>query len=277
MAIKEPKLPNSLIKANIRSISRQQEICEKIKDSTYYFREGNYANEVITTFRKWIFVKENQKTDFRKNIWIFGQVKTQARLFLAAFPKFRLPKAYPVNKTNHDFNRKRGNITGTDISNAYWRIAYLEGIITEKTYNRGLSNDLKELRLAALASLSQTKTYEIYHNGNPSGQYVHVKCDEQLDKVYKLIRYTCYGYMATIAEVLGNDFYKWETDCIFYYDTPKNRQLVNAACKGYRLQSRQMPSIPIKAPEKTKPPKRTNAGGSAKNSLRERSSPKVSK
>jgi hypothetical protein len=34
---------------------------------------------------------------------------------------------------------------------------------------------------------------------------------------------SCFEYMNEAAEMLGNDFDCWKTDCIYFLDTPENR------------------------------------------------------
>ena len=55
-----------------------------------------------------------------------------------------------------------------------------------------------------------------------------MRVDENLQDIYKDIRFSTYGVMREIAEVLGSDFCCWKTDCIFFYDTEENRHLVTA-------------------------------------------------
>ena len=71
-------------------------------------------------------------------------------------------------------------------------------------------------------------------------EYFVVEGDEILQKVYKLIRYTCYRYMNQVKRKLGSDFLCYKTDCIYYIDTKENRQIVNQFFKEHDLQMKQL-------------------------------------
>ena len=42
--------------------------------------------------------------------------------------------------------------------------------------------------------------------------------------------------MQEIANGLGNDFYCWKTDCVFFKHTKENKQLVETLLDGYGLE-----------------------------------------
>ena len=53
-----------------------------------------------------------------------------------------------------------------------------------------------------------------------------MKYDPILHKIYSNIRYTCYAHMMKLAELLGDDFICYKTDCLYYKDTKENRKMV---------------------------------------------------
>ena len=144
----------------------------------------------------------------------------------------------------------RGKITATDIDHAYWRIAYLSGMLTAKTYKKGLLLKDKALRLAALANLSSSKEYQVIKDGIITEKTVVLKYDPILQKVYNNIRYTCYEHMNILADLLEDDFICYKTDCIYYRDTPKNRELVQTYLETVDLEWKQL--IEPERPKKEK-------------------------
>jgi hypothetical protein len=118
-------------------------------------------------------------------------------------------------------------VAGTDLNHAYWRIAYNLGIITEITYLKGLRDEFKSVRLAALSTLGADKKYRVIRDGKITFDVKTIEGDQELQQVYKLIRYTCYRYMNQVKKLLGQDFLCYKTDAIYYIDTKYNRKIVN--------------------------------------------------
>jgi hypothetical protein len=100
------------------------------------------------------------------------------------------------------------------------------GVISEKTYNKGLNDDFKAVRLASLSTMGANKKYQKMKNGKLLDEYKIVYGDDALKDVYKLIRLTCYKYMNQVKKLLGKDFLCYKTDCIYYIDTQYNRDIV---------------------------------------------------
>ena len=154
-------------------------------------------------------------------------VRRDAKLFIKKKPNFKLPKKYGQIEYNKELNEDLfGKITATDLNHAYWRIAYNLGIISPSTYEKGLGDDYKELRLAALSTLGAAKKYQKIVKGELTTQIHILKGDEILQNVYRLIRYTCYRYMTQVQKRLGKDFLCYKTDCIYYIDNKENRKKV---------------------------------------------------
>jgi hypothetical protein len=194
----------------------------KKRKETAYYREGSFLSEIILGKTKFIF--PTSKMD--KGMWIFRSVMLSAQKY-ANLNIVETKKHYPVNYVNQNFNQSHYDITATDINHAYWRIAFLMGVINQKIYDKGLLLDNKTLRLASLSNLSSKKEYQIIKEGNITQEYRVLKYNEVLHTIYNNIRYSCYEYMNNIAELLGNDFICYKTDCIYYVDTLKNREIVH--------------------------------------------------
>jgi hypothetical protein len=195
----------------------------KARKSLAYYREGSFSDEVIWQGRKFVFPAKDKNAS--KHIWIFRSVMHDVREYLQD-KRIRERKKLPVNHWNDKLKNYRGKITATDVDHAYWRIAFLQGVISEKTYKKGLFLKDKSLRLASLANLSSQKEYRIIEEGIVTNKTIVMKNEPILKKVYDNIRYACYQIMMNMAELLAEDFICYKTDCIYYKDTADNRMKV---------------------------------------------------
>lgn len=192
-------------------------------------KKGVFTDEIVWGAYSYIIPKLTKKkqASFKKGMFLFGMVKKDVKKYLDK-KVIRLPKRYGQIEFNDDLEFDEDErITGTDLNHAYWRIAYNLGIITGRTYERGLPDKFKEVRLAALSTLGGRKKYNKIVDGVITGDVFVIEGDEDYRKVYTLIRYTCYRYMTQVKRMLGKDFICYKTDCIYYIDTEQNRKLVN--------------------------------------------------
>jgi len=195
-----------------------------------YLKEGTFTNELVWGNYSYIFSKMPVKKQnvFKKGMFLFGMVRKDVKLYLQN-NDIKLPKQYRQIEYRGEINEEiLGKVTGTDLNHAYWRIAYNLGIISDRTYEKGLNDEFKSIRLAALSTLGAKKKYRIIKNGVMTDEYHIVEGDEKLKEVYTLIRYTCYKYMAQIKKILGNDFLCYKTDAIYYIDNKENRKKVKS-------------------------------------------------
>jgi hypothetical protein len=140
-----------------------------------------------------------------------------------------------------DFTKAfEGQLTATDINHAYWAIAYNLKIISAKTYEKGLDNKLKSVRLAALSTLGASKKYYRIKKGVITSDVVLVGGNEALTKVYTLIRLTCFEYMYQVKRLLKKDFICYKTDCIYYIDSKENKKIVRDFFKSKKLGMKQL-------------------------------------
>ena len=219
----------------------------KARKANGYYREGSFSDEVIWQDRKFLF--PSPKKRISAGMWVFRSVMHDVRHYISD-KRIREKAKLPVNRWNDKLSNFRGKITATDIDHAYWRIAYLNGILTAKTYKKGLLLKDKALRLAALANLSSSKEYRVIKDGIITEKTVVLKYDPILQKVYNNIRYTCYEHMNILADLLGEEFICYKTDCIYYRDTPKNRELVQTYLDTVDLEWKQL--IEPERPKKEK-------------------------
>lgn len=193
-------------------------------------KKGTFTNEIIWGNHSYVFsnLDKRKQKNFKKGMFLFSMVRKDASIFLQNKKEVKIPKRY--NQIEYRGNLSESmldNITGTDINHAYWRIAYNLGVISENTYYKGLPDEFKSVRLAALSTLGGQKKYQIIKEGVVTNKLKVIGGDERLQSVYTLIRYTCYKYMNKVKKMLGNDFLCYKTDCIYYVDSKENRKKVN--------------------------------------------------
>lgn len=174
-------------------------------------------------------------------MFLFGMVRRDAKKFIQKRPNFKVPKKHAQIEYNKDVNFELfGKVTGTDLNHAYWRIAFNLGVITDKTYIKGIDDKFKSVRLAALSTLGADKKYQRIIDGKITQETLIIKGEEDLQRVYVLIRLTCYKYMSQVKKLLGKDFLCYKTDAIYYIDTKENRQKVREFFKSKDLLMKQL-------------------------------------
>ena len=194
----------------------------------FVYRETKYMTQIIYDGVETIYRSKDKESFPTSKLFIFKSVSNDAKRFLKDNPDWELQESkYPVNHTNYDYDDTFGTVTGTDIQSAYWNIAYQMGIISEKTWSRAQGDDWKVIRLAALAVLGRTVAFHEYNKGKKKDKpkLIHAE-DERIKLLYRAIRYRCYEMMNEIAEILGDDYEAYRTDCIYYRDSEENRKKV---------------------------------------------------
>jgi hypothetical protein len=192
----------------------------------FLVRFGSECNELIFDNVHNVFSTANKNFD-NKLLCLFNMVQIDVNKFLAIYPYIDIPPKVNTCEFNYKYNDEIGTLTATDLDHAFWRIAYVKGYITKKTYTKGLPSSGKAIRLASLSVLGRGKKYDRYVNGEFVEKVVAKKSDETLQKVYVDIRYSCYYMMYELSQLLKDDFESWKTDCIYYRDTPENRTIVH--------------------------------------------------
>jgi hypothetical protein len=221
----------------------------KHSNTKAFYRRGSYSTELIWGDRKFVF-PSNKRGANSKDIWIFRSVMNEVKDFCFG-KKIVAKKRLPVNYWNPNIESPKGKITATDLDHAYWRIAYLNGYISSKTYEKGLMVKDKSLRLASLANLSSKKEYFVVKKGEVTTKSVVLKFEPVLQRVYDNIRYECFEHMMVMADMLGEDFICYKTDCIYYKDTKKNREIVQVYLDSVSIDWKQL--VEIDKPKKEEP------------------------
>ena len=191
-------------------------------------RETDSGFEIIVG--KMQFVDYRDPTTFayfKKHGYIFGLVANCARDYCKKYDVVPPKKSVPAQHIGNALKHHRGKpVAQTDISHAYWRIAFQMGVLSEKVYEKGLQIPQKWTKLAALSNLSSDKVYIQYHDGKMTTKRVVKVAPETYKVLYGNIRNECYRHMQNIKKLLGSNFLRYNTDAVFYVDTPRNRKLV---------------------------------------------------
>lgn len=200
----------------------------KRKDKDYYYRSTNFMTTVVYNGTEYIFPNRSNNGFPIKQLWVFKAVKHDAINFMKLNPGWEKPIFLPTNYYNGNYSGTSEELTGTDINSAYWIIAHKMGVISENTYLKATFEEYKVVRLAALAVLGRTMAFHKFEKGIRQPKPVLINPEiANLHYVYKAIRYYCYQIMKNIADILGDDFECYKTDCIYYKDTPENRKIVH--------------------------------------------------
>lgn len=219
---------------------------------SFKVRKSPNIIEIITSTGQKLYHHRNER--FKEGLYLFNMVRRDVDTYLTTNGEITPYEELPVNYSNVRFDYSK-KIIGVDINNAYWTVAYLKEYITKKTYTKGLESKdgMKSIRLSCLSTLGKSRNYMVYRDGEYIGDE-QMRVDEQFQDIYKDIRFSTYGVMREVAEVLADDFCCWKTDCIFFYDTDENRSLVIDMIEDYGL------SCKIEETKKLKNPN-TKKGG----------------
>ena len=229
-------------KSLTRKYVKQGSVDNYIKDLvsnklSFSVRRASECTEILMDDKHIVFASQNIFP--KKKIYLFNSVKQQTTKWLKNNSVF-LPEELNSIKYNYDYDTDEGTMCGTDLNHAYWRIAYLYGMINEKTYIGGLDTDCKALRLATLSVLGREKKFDNYEKGEIKESYVYQKENVDLKNVFKFIRLTCFSFMKEASDLLGDDFFAWKTDCIYYRESLSNIKAVQEYFDQYNLTYKQL-------------------------------------
>lgn len=208
----------------------------KEQNLDFSLRKGSDCYEIYLDDTHFLYA--TTKNFPQRKLHLFRTVNLQAEKYLSQ-NKLVMPKENRQSHWNYEFDETK-TLAGTDLNHAYWRIAYIKGIITQKTYISGLYDNCKQLRLATLSILGRKKTFDIYEKGKVVDSKIVQKENPEMRKLFKMIRNTCYTYMYELSELLGDDFFCWKTDCIYYVNTKQNIQMVQEYFKKNNLTFKQL-------------------------------------
>ena len=211
------------------------------KKKEFLLRETKYLTTVIVDGMEYIYPNKNDDGFNPRMLWLFSVVQSDAKKFLERNPEWSMPTKLPVNMTNYDYDDSEGRLTGTDINSAYWNIAHQIGVISDTTFKNAEDVKYKRVRLASLAILGRNISYNKFKDGQKQTKpFIYENQEKRLKQLYQAIRYRCYQMMNEIAQILGNEFEAYRTDCIYYRDTKANRELVQNYLKEHGFDFKQL-------------------------------------
>lgn len=124
-------------------------------------------------------------------------------------------------------NKKFTNVVEMDINAAYWKTAYLMGIIDKELYDEGSKENLgKYTRLVALGALAKRQTLYVYEDGK------FIRKEEVRSELTENVWYSICKRLSDIMQgakkLLGDDYLFYWVDGIYFVDTPKNRKKITS-------------------------------------------------
>jgi len=164
-------------------------------------------------------VKNNSRELKKQIITLFGQVQKQVNKHIVE-QDFNIPTIIqnnsPVFSNYPLYNSLKTDESFfyVDIKHCYWRIAFLQGLITEKLYEAILlRDDMKIFRNMSLSCIVAPKSREYYSKGKLIQE---IEEDREIyQTIYNNIRFTAYNLMGEIQNKLGNEFLiGYRTDAI---------------------------------------------------------------
>jgi len=124
-------------------------------------------------------------------------------------------------------NKKFTNVVEIDVDEAYWKTAYMMGVISKEIYEEGKKGELgKYTRLVALGALAKKETHYIYVNG----KFSHKKEVRSVltENVWYSICKRLADVMQDSKKMLGDDYLFYWVDGIYFVDSKSNRKKITS-------------------------------------------------
>ncbi len=196
-------------------------------------RFSNGVVEIVSGNKHFILLEEQK---FAPKMNLFLMVRKDVENYVKTNKVPEIQEQKPIIKPQ--FECSPDELYSTDLSNAYWSIAYKHGFISKKTYETGLSVDsieMKRTRLASLSVLGRKKEFYVVKNGEITSEILSDNGNEVHRKVFDTIRQLCFGYMKILMDKLGSDFHSYYIDCISYRKSEENAQLIHSYIEKWGL------------------------------------------
>ena len=167
------------------------------KSITWYFRKKSIVNK--------------EKALRHEILSLLAQVALSAKRYIIK-NDFVIPEEIKQHNSPVFVNRKLFNELGdgevfdyVDINHCYWRIAFLQGVISKNLYEKVLKNKkLKIYRNMALSCLIAPTTKDYYINGKLVLTVTEERSHYRI--IYDNIRFTSYNLLGEIKNIIGSDF-----------------------------------------------------------------------
>lgn len=202
----------------------------------YFFREQDKMNYIA--FGNTLFM-HSKGNSFKKGLFLFGLVKKDFDKWLNLNPSPIFLENYKPTFSSNSKLKPNQKKYSYDIDHAYWRVAMLNGYISENTYNHGLrlkndNDNMKQLYCMALSVQGSSKTLDGYIGEKKTGNKLVIEKNPIHRLIYNDIRNRTYQIMDELAYMLGNDFLNYNVDCITFKNQ-KNEKIVSEYLKSQKL------------------------------------------
>ena len=208
----------------------------------YYFKEQDNMNYVF--YDNTLYVHSKNK-NFLKGLYLFRLVKNDFDKWLKINKEVSFIEKFRPFFKNENIKIKEGQEKYSyDINHAYWRVAFINGYISEKTYEHGLklkqkNDEFKQLYCMALSSQGRSKTLEGYVGKENNGKKIVIEKNIQHRFIYDDIRNKTYSIMDEIAFILKDDFVEYNIDCITFLGI-ENKKIVENFFESKNLTFKQI-------------------------------------
>jgi hypothetical protein len=145
---------------------------------------------------------------------------------------------FNCNGTYHD-------VVEVDLNNAYWYSAYKLKVISGSIFSQGLKGkkrgDFSKIELlASLGSLAKTKKKKTYDPEKMIYTTEVLTDSSETKHLWDAISFEVDKCMIECAELLGDDFYFYWTDAVFFRNTPENLQKVTECMERHSFFSKKV-------------------------------------
>lgn len=214
------------------NLEKSQDLIKKMKDSKCSFTvvSGGQSKKILFQKDKGEVYKKktyygNNKSQHLPGVFMCNVVKKDIDNFI--LENGVLPN--PNNKPSlllYNFkeierlceNEKTELSYAIDINSCYFQTAYNLGFISKKTFDRGWRDRevYKYGILASIGTLNKREVIEKYVDGELVSRDYEEDNYNKYSPFYWAVINRVYDLMNQIAELLGDDFYMWLTDCAVF-------------------------------------------------------------
>ena len=213
------------------NLEKSQELITKMKDSGCNFTvvSGGQSKKILfqkkgETYKKKTYYGNN-KTEHLPGVFMCNVVKKDIDAYIkngSPIPTYKDKPSLLLYNFKEIENLCDGDKTelsyAIDINSCYFQTAYNLGFITKKTFDRGWKDrDIYKYGiLASIGTLNKKEVIEEYVEGKLVSRKYEEENYNKYSPFYWAVINEVYKTMNQIAELLGDDFYMWLTDCAVF-------------------------------------------------------------
>ena len=216
---------NAINSSYLRKIKNQTKVLNKQKMS-YTLKVGGSTYELKSVlFKGRAFSRSNLK-----NYDLQFIKKVKRHVLKNNIHLNFLDQYFPSDVAYMDVNptlqhQKFEKVVEIDVNEAYWKTAYMMGVINEEIYEEGKKGNLgKYTRLVALGALAKQEMEYVYIDGVFS--HVNEIKSDLTENVWYSICKRLSDVMQGAKKILGNDYLFYWVDGIYFIDSKINRKKI---------------------------------------------------